>query len=127
LRNRSCALERQNKLEGLLHQLLLKGKVMETLTCAEAASFLKIHYVTLSVLASSGEVPGAKIGRRWVFLKADLIIFLKSKYRIQPNSNQTQEQISCQFLNVKTPPIGGSKLQPQMGDAYNKALGLPKK
>lgn len=100
---------------------------METLTCAEAASFLKIHYVTLSVLASSGGVPGAKVGRRWVFLKDDLIVFLKSKYRTVLIDNQTQEKTPCQFLNAKILPTGGSKSQPQLGDAYNKALGLRKK
>ena len=42
---------------------------MNTLTLQEAARFLKIHPVTLQDKARSGEIPGAKIGKCWVFVE----------------------------------------------------------
>ena len=39
---------------------------IKTMNISEAAAFLKIHPVTLSVKAASGEIQGAKIGKRWV-------------------------------------------------------------
>ena len=45
----------------------------ETFNLMQAAQFLQLHWQTLRDKASKGEVPAAKIGRRWVFLKADLV------------------------------------------------------
>jgi hypothetical protein len=41
---------------------------MNTLNLTEAAAFLKMHPEELRSRAKQGLVPGAKIGRRWVFL-----------------------------------------------------------
>ena len=35
-------------------------------------NFLRMHPVTLRVKAALGEAPGAKFGKRWVFLRIDL-------------------------------------------------------
>ena len=53
---------------------------MSTLTLQEAARLLKIHPVTLQEKARSGEIPGAKIGRSWVFVEIDLLEYIRSKY-----------------------------------------------
>ena len=60
---------------------------METLTVEEAAAFLKMHPDTLSAQAKAGEVPAAKMGKRWVFVKADLIEHIRSKYKTEDISS----------------------------------------
>ena len=45
---------------------------LDTLDVAGAADYLKMGEDTVRRKARTGEIPGAKIGRRWVFLKGDL-------------------------------------------------------
>ena len=45
----------------------------------QAASLLKINKYTAGNLAASGRLPGAKIGRAWVFLEQDLIDWLREQ------------------------------------------------
>ena len=42
---------------------------MITLTLQQAAALLKIHPVTLQDKARVGAIPGAKIGKFWVFVE----------------------------------------------------------
>ena len=69
-----------------------------TLGLIEAAALLRIHKDTLQRRARAGAIPGAKIGKQWVFLEADLVGYLKGHY---------QEPL-CPSTNVPTPTHGGS-------------------
>jgi excisionase family DNA binding protein len=51
-----------------------------TLTLEEAARFLHLHPSTLEAKARSGDIPGAKLGKRWVFLEVDLTEHVRSHY-----------------------------------------------
>ena len=51
-----------------------------TLGIVEAAAFLRCHPDTLQRRAAAGIIPGAKVGRRWVFLATDLESYLRSLY-----------------------------------------------
>jgi excisionase family DNA binding protein len=53
---------------------------MKTLTLEEAAEVLHLHKVTLRNKARSGELPAAKVGKRWLFLEIDLINWLRLHY-----------------------------------------------
>jgi len=53
---------------------------MKTLTLNEAADFLKLHPEELRTRAKTGKIPGAKAGRRWVFIEDDLASYLRSLY-----------------------------------------------
>jgi excisionase family DNA binding protein len=53
---------------------------VQTLDIKEAAAFLKMHPVTLQCKAKSGEIPGAKPGKCWVFIKEDLAEYIRSQY-----------------------------------------------
>jgi Helix-turn-helix domain len=98
---------------------------MDTLNLEEAAAFLKIHPVTLCSKAATGEVPGARIGKRWVFVKDDLVAHIRSQYPMQAMEGvQTMGTSSCHFSKEKIRPIGGSKSRRPTDDAYSKALGL---
>lgn len=104
---------------------VLGGKTMNTLTLPEAAAFLKIHPVTLLVKAKAGEIPGAKIGKRWVFVEIDLIEHIRSQYGRRALQGDHERNITCHSSNERTHPIGGSNSRPAVDRQYSEALGLP--
>jgi|ERR1017187_8032076 predicted DNA-binding transcriptional regulator AlpA len=59
---------------------------MDAFTLTEAAAFLKIPPAILLDKARAGEIPGAKIGRQWVFLKIDLMALIRPHYQ-QPGKD----------------------------------------
>lgn len=44
----------------------------------EAADFLKVSPATVIERAGKGEIPGAKYGKAWVFLRDDLVAHLRA-------------------------------------------------
>ena len=56
---------------------------MKTFDLIECADLLKVDRNTVMKLAGTGELPGAKIGRAWVFLEDDVLTFLRKKVREQ--------------------------------------------
>jgi excisionase family DNA binding protein len=98
---------------------------MDTLTLQQAAEFLKIHPVTLLEKANSGEVPGAKIGKRWVFITIDLAEYIRSQYRPRALPGEHMEASICHSSNARIHPIGGSNSRPAVDRLYSEALGLP--
>jgi hypothetical protein len=56
---------------------------MRTFDLIECADFLKVDRNTAMKLAGTGELPGAKIGRAWVFLEDDVVSFLRKKSQEQ--------------------------------------------
>ena len=53
---------------------------MNTLNLQQAADLLRIHPVTLQTKAKAGDIPGAKIGKCWVFVEIDLIDYIRSAH-----------------------------------------------
>jgi excisionase family DNA binding protein len=51
----------------------------ETLDVAEVAALLRAEAETIMQLARKGELPGTRIGKSWVFLREDVIAFLKEQ------------------------------------------------
>jgi|OM-RGC.v1.035754118 excisionase family DNA binding protein len=50
-----------------------------TLTLADAAALLHVHPDTLKRMAQVGDVPATKPGRSWVFMRADLLDWLRER------------------------------------------------
>jgi hypothetical protein len=96
---------------------------MNTLDLQQAAELLRIHPVTLQSKAKAGEIPGAKIGKCWVFVDVDLIDYIRSNY-VRRTLQGEQEKSLCHSLNAKTHPFGGSK-SPSTDELYKKALARP--
>uniref|UniRef100_Q47H87 Helix-turn-helix domain-containing protein n=1 Tax=Dechloromonas aromatica (strain RCB) TaxID=159087 RepID=Q47H87_DECAR len=99
---------------------------MDSLTLQQAATFLKIHPVTLQEKARAGEIPGAKIGKCWVFLEIDLVDYVRSQYRRRALQGAHERNITCHSSNAKTRPAGGSKSS-STDERYNAVLGLTTK
>lgn len=60
---------------------------MRTLDLNEAAAFLHLHPHTLEAKARAGEIPGAKPGKRWVFIDDDLANWLRAQYRTESQAD----------------------------------------
>src|SRR5665213_1189533 len=52
---------------------------MKTLNLRKAAAFLHMHPEEVRTRAKRGLIPGAKIGRRWVFIEIDLAEFVRTR------------------------------------------------
>lgn len=63
---------------------------MKTYDINEAADFLKVDRTTALELAGRGELPGARVGRAWVFMEADLVEYLRDAVRRQTNRRREQ-------------------------------------
>jgi hypothetical protein len=97
---------------------------MDTLDTKQAAQFLHIHPVTLQGKARRGEIPGAKIGKQWVFLQLDLLAYVRAQYVARVSQGDTQENLGCHSTSARIRPIGGLS-SPSWAKMYHEALGLP--
>jgi excisionase family DNA binding protein len=52
----------------------------DTLDLEEAAAYLKLEPRTLMGKVQRHEIPGAKVGRAWLFLRGDLADYIRSLY-----------------------------------------------
>jgi hypothetical protein len=101
---------------------------MMTFTLMQAAAFLKVHPEELRQRAKAGLIPGAKVGRAWVFLEDDLAAYLRSLYSRHRQALQVtlrKEVEACHFADVVQ--SGGSMSSPHPGNEYAALLGLTKK
>ncbi|MQR02472.1 helix-turn-helix domain-containing protein [Glaciimonas soli] len=80
---------------------------MRTLDVDECAEFLKVERSTVLKLAGEGKLPGAKIGRAWVFLEDDLVEYVRTQVRAQMRERQAKAEISDMLERsaAVTPPM----------------------
>jgi len=87
---------------------------MKTLNLREAAAFLHMHPEEVRTRAKRGLIPGAKVGRRWVFIENDLAEFVRSLYPVKRQALPIKDVISANAGRQTSDSI----------DEYNKLLGL---
>lgn len=79
-------------LPNAAHQLACLVKVLlasglsapasqDVIDADECAALLRCNTETVEELARSGELPGLKFGRGWIFVRADLLLYLATKAR----------------------------------------------
>ena len=97
----------------------------ETFNLMRAAQFLQLHWQTLRKKAKSGEIPAAKLGRRWVFLKVDLVSYLRSHYSTRRPRSQVQQSVGDSLCCTNDPirASGGVRSHHQTEIEYNNLLG----
>jgi len=101
---------------------------MKTLILNEAANFLHMNPEVLRRKAKQGEIPGRKVGRKWVFVKEHLADFISGRYSAPERSPQvvegltTEEVKLCHYQNEAK--RGGLDSLHLMDDEYNDLLGL---
>lgn len=101
-------------------------RTLKTLNLTEAAALLHMHKETLRERAKAGEIPGAKVGKQWVFIEEDLFIYLRSLYAskrqaVQVTNLEETEGWHC----IEEAKSGGYVSRHQMALECARALGLP--
>jgi hypothetical protein len=74
---------------------------MNSLGLHEAAAFLRMHPEEVRRRARLGLLPGAKPGKRWVFIEADLADYLRSLYSPPRQALVGDRGTSCQSTNAE--------------------------
>lgn len=72
----------------------------ETLNAAQAASLLFADTETVLALAREGSMPGTKIGKSWVFLRQDVLDYLRA--RISEDTLQRRRQLQAASTPLAT-------------------------
>ena len=107
----------------------LKCQEIRTILFLEGtADFLHMHPEEVRARAKRGIIPGAKAGRRWVFIDDDLANYLRSLYHSPRQALRVtaiQKEDLCHLLKEETP--GGSISQRQMASEYDDLLRLKTK
>jgi hypothetical protein len=96
---------------------------MRTLDLYQAAEFLHVSPRILRGRAASGEVPGAKPGKCWVFIEDDLVCYLREQYasaRHMPRRGS--KEIGAWSIDAEQ--YGGSGLADPTASEYESLLGL---
>lgn len=98
---------------------------MKSLTLQEAAVFLKLHPEEVRRRAKNGLVPGAKLGKRWVFLLEDLADYVRSLYSAPRQALRVtwrKEVTECHSTNAAA--RGGFTTPHQAENALDALLAL---
>jgi len=74
---------------------------MKTLDLKQAAAFLKMHAEEVRRRARMGQMPGAKAGKRWVFIEDDLVAYLRSRYSSPRQALVGDRSDQCQSTNAE--------------------------
>ena len=80
-----------------------RSKIVNTLNLEEAARFLKVHPETVSRLAKTGQLPGAKIGHAWVFPEEDLLEYLREQIQVQQTMRMEESEVRDLTGSPKSP------------------------
>ncbi|MDI1351593.1 MAG: helix-turn-helix domain-containing protein [bacterium] len=89
----------------------------------EAARFLGAHTETIRRLAFRGEIPGVKIGRKWIFIEQDLVMYIRNKYSIC-DASQGVNMRSIELWHSTNEMASGGLTSSIRESVYAKVLGL---
>ncbi|MDW3094549.1 MAG: helix-turn-helix domain-containing protein [Gammaproteobacteria bacterium] len=92
----------------------------ETINVKQAADLLHVHEETARDLARQGQIPAAKFGRSWVFIKQDLLDAIRSRYTIQDDRCRVFEIGDIRWLENET--RSGISTSNSMEDEYANLL-----
>ena len=97
---------------------------VETQNIKEAAKFLCMSTSALRAKIKSGEIKAAKPAKQWVFLKEDLVAYIRSIYykRVEMPSSDSQKELQLCYTDAKK--YGGLDLQHRMDSEYADLLEL---
>lgn len=77
----------------------------------ECAEFLKIEKQTALSLAAEGKLPGAKVGRAWVFLVDDLVEYLRQQVRLQQRERCARAEVLAEVAHGFSCAINTESIQ----------------
>lgn len=104
-------------LPGPLNSSLHMNTTFETLDLEEAAALMKAQPDTVRLLAVCGDLPGAKIGKAWVFMRSDVLAYLRKTIDDETESRRRNIRSSITMCHVVDQPLRGrSKPRPVLPD-----------
>jgi excisionase family DNA binding protein len=82
---------------------------IETIGSEECAELLRCTSDQVEELARAGEIPALKFGRSWLFVRADLLVYLAEKARAEAQARRAKRQPNAPTPVVKPrrqiPPV----------------------
>lgn len=99
--------------------------IPETLDVAEAAALLRAEPETIMQLARKGALPGARIGKSWVFLREDVIAFLKEQVS-RDTEERRRRQAEPSAIILAAPRKSRRTVLPSLPDLPASPTKLPK-
>jgi excisionase family DNA binding protein len=83
----------------------------DTIDADQCAELLLCTSQQVEELARGGDLPALKIGRRWLFVRADLLSYLAEKGRADAQERRSQRSLGATPLLIKprrgSPPLLG--------------------
>ena len=64
----------------------------DTIGSEDCAAMLRCTVDQVEELARSGDIPGLKIGRSWLFVRHDLLVYLAEKAREEAQERRSKRQ-----------------------------------
>ena len=86
---------------------------METLDLEEAAAFLKMSKSALRAKAKAGVIPGKKPAKQWVFIKEDLVAYLRGEYDGERRASRTGAYVWEKNCSVEAKAKPGITVSPR--------------
>lgn len=75
----------------------------DTIDAAQCAELLHCTEETAEEMARKGEIPALKIGRGWIFVRADLLQFLAERARFEAEERRLNHQARRQTNPIMQP------------------------
>lgn len=77
---------------------------IETMDADECAALLRCSVDQVEELARTGEIPGVKLGRGWLFVRADLLAYIAELARQQAAERRARHAPATHATNVSPMP-----------------------
>lgn len=90
----------------------------EIMTVEEAAIMLQMNPTSLARKAKRGDIPGNKPGKRWVFVKAHLLEYLRGDFA------KSKEKQAVQKSTQGKPCLTATSQKASANDEYLELIGL---
>ena len=90
---------------------------MKTLSLIEAAEFLKMHREEVRRRAKSGQLPGAKLGKRWVFILDDLVEYIRSQYSSSRQALRVDSEKEVNLCHSTSAVVRGGSRSPHQAES----------
>ncbi len=97
------------------------------LNLEETANLLHMSSEGLRRMAKIGAIPAFKAGKRWIFIKEDIVEFVRANYSpksVKKTNPNSKGDVRCLYTKEKIQKYGGSISRRQMEKEYENLLGL---
>lgn len=88
--------------------------IIETLGVTEVAALLHAETETVLLYARRGELPGTRIGKSWVFMRDDVLAFLRKHIAADTEARRRNKEKAPAALALPAPRRARRNLLPEL-------------